>query len=581
MFLVCYKQLLLEGACTKMSKNTLCLQWCAVFLALLIAGTCSADLVAHWKLDEPEGTEGEESIEDTGMYEMFNGTPVFPEQTIFFGGEGAQGYTGTSVQVAQGSIEVPYDADLNPESFTVSMWALANSTAGYQSVITSRHDLNPNLAGYILYNNDQGLWSFWTGRTGGWDGLNGPAVEVSVWTHLVISFDAETNTKALYVNGMPYVNTAQLYVPNAAMNLHIGSGGDLGTQYYFDGSIDDVALWNVALEEEEVAEVRSDGPIVRTENLVAHWALDEPEGTMGAGAVSDAISGFDGNVVSAQFLCGQAGANESTGTAIALNKVFIDVPYAPELNPESFTVTAWVKPTTTAGYQSVITSRQDINLGAQTQGYIIYNDANGNWAFWTGQGAPGWPGVVGPTVIVDEWQHLAISYDAETTTKKLYFDGVEMAAATDQIYVPNDLQNLHIGSGGDLGDQFHFSGLIDDVGLWDEALSAEDIQEVMENGIGGGTVEILFKRGDCNIDGSINVADAVYILSYLFAGGDEPACKDAVDANDDGTINLADAVQVLAHLFAGSGDLAPPFDECGTDPTDDALDCLSFPPCGG
>jgi hypothetical protein len=92
----------------------------------------------------------------------------------------------------------------------------------------------------------------------------------------------------------------------------------------------------------------------------------------------------------------------------------------------------------------------------------------------------------------------------------------------------------------------------------------------------GGT---RFKRGDVNVDASLNIADAIFTLSYLFGGGAEPACGDAADANDDGSVNIADAVAILSHLFAGSGPLPDPFGSCGLDAEGDTLDCGSFPPC--
>ena len=101
--------------------------------------------------------------------------------------------------------------------------------------------------------------------------------------------------------------------------------------------------------------------------------------------------------------------------------------------------------------------------------------------------------------------------------------------------------------------------------------------------IEGGTVETgaapLFKRGDVNADGDVNIADAIFVLTRLFGGGGEPACVGAADANDDGEINIADAVAVLGHLFGGAGPLPDPFGACGTDPTDDSLDCRDYPPC--
>ena len=76
-----------------------------------------------------------------------------------------------------------------------------------------------------------------------------------------------------------------------------------------------------------------------------------------------------------------------------------------------------------------------------------------------------------------------------------------------------------------------------------------------------------FVRGDCNGDGGINIADAVSLLSHLFAGAAEPSCVEACNANDDEGLNIADAIAILSHLFGGAGPLPAPHPECGVDPT--------------
>jgi len=57
-----------------------------------------------------------------------------------------------------------------------------------------------------------------------------------------------------------------------------------------------------------------------------------------------------------------------------------------------------------------------------------------------------------------------------------------------------------------------------------------------------------FQRGDCNTDGSFNIADAIFSLDSLFGGGVDGSCGDACDSNDDGSINIADAIFTLAAL---------------------------------
>ena len=72
--------------------------------------------------------------------------------------------------------------------------------------------------------------------------------------------------------------------------------------------------------------------------------------------------------------------------------------------------------------------------------------------------------------------------------------------------------------------------------------------------------------GDANADASVNLSDAVYIINYVFSGGDAPVPYDAGDVNCDGKCNVSDAVFIINYVF--SGGKAP----CDTN-GDTVLDC--------
>jgi hypothetical protein len=84
--------------------------------------------------------------------------------------------------------------------------------------------------------------------------------------------------------------------------------------------------------------------------------------------------------------------------------------------------------------------------------------------------------------------------------------------------------------------------------------------------------------GDANNDGDVNIGDAVHLINYVFKGGPAPVCEgefgsltldgeiDTVliarqtvlsyecasgDANADGTVNVADAVYLINYVFKG------------------------------
>lgn len=87
-----------------------------------------------------------------------------------------------------------------------------------------------------------------------------------------------------------------------------------------------------------------------------------------------------------------------------------------------------------------------------------------------------------------------------------------------------------------------------------------------------------FVRADCNGDGEVDIADAIFVLVFLFGVGDTPGCADACDTNDDGQLNVADAIYTLAHLFSAGPPPPAPFATCGEDPTSDPLECESACP---
>ena len=65
--------------------------------------------------------------------------------------------------------------------------------------------------------------------------------------------------------------------------------------------------------------------------------------------------------------------------------------------------------------------------------------------------------------------------------------------------------------------------------------------------------------GDANHDGSRNVGDAVFLISYVFKGGAAPHPVCAGDANGDGGTNVGDAVYMINYVFKGG---LPPTEAC-------------------
>ncbi len=221
-------------------------------------------------------------------------------------------------------------------------------------------------------------------------------------------------------------------------------------------------------------------PIISSASLVAYYPLDTD--------ASDASgNGFDGNVVDGTVIFGQTGANGNTGSSAAFpDNGHIDVPFNSALNPSSFTVALWANASSTNGFASPITSRDDAGGGATTHGYILYNDNGGNWNFWTGDGNPGWDTMSGGSVTPNAWTHLAMTFDAATDTKSFWINGELASSETaPNQYSQNgpESEDFHIGGGADTGKAFLFSGNIDDVSIWNTALDEAAILNIKDNGV--------------------------------------------------------------------------------------------------
>jgi len=86
-----------------------------------------------------------------------------------------------------------------------------------------------------------------------------------------------------------------------------------------------------------------------------------------------------------------------------------------------------------------------------------------------------------------------------------------------------------------------------------------------------------FQRGNANNDAMTDISDGVYVLNYLFLGGEEPDCLDAADTNNSNVLDISDGVYILNFLFLGGPEPPTPYPDCGLDPEldSDGITCLT------
>ena len=117
-------------------------------------------------------------------------------------------------------------------------------------------------------------------------------------------------------------------------------------------------------------------------------------------------------------------------------------------------------------------------------GYLIYVTPDNNWQFWIGNGGSSWVTLVGTQVELNTWTHIGATYDG--SAMHFYINGTEVGNPVTANFVPNTTSALFIGAGDTQANpNYFFCGELSQVGLWNVAYSAAQIQVTMSQQLQG------------------------------------------------------------------------------------------------
>ncbi|WP_157367990.1 LamG-like jellyroll fold domain-containing protein [Alloactinosynnema sp. L-07] len=153
--------------------------------------------------------------------------------------------------------------------YTLSAWVKLTTTNSYRTVISQSGTNTPGIA--LQYRQDTGKWTYVATHTDQANPtitkIDGTAAALNTWTHLTATYDAETKTIALYVDGSHFGTASYTSAWAASGPLAIGgtklTGGTLANQ--FNGMISDVRVFPRAATADEVKVFHKGGPITGAE----------------------------------------------------------------------------------------------------------------------------------------------------------------------------------------------------------------------------------------------------------------------------------------------------------------------------
>ncbi|MBB5351796.1 hypothetical protein HNR46_002035 [Haloferula luteola] len=229
--------------------------------------------------------------------------------------------------------------------------------------------------------------------------------------------------------------------------------------------------------------------------LIAHYTFDE---SAGATTATNEVDGSTAGSVGTLVTTGEAGisgnAYRFTGGTAQDNIVDMgSASFLPAITTSGqYTLSTWINSSEAAGGRNVVVfigdntdSNSYIDLGTAIDGLTPPGQAYMRHRVDTnGTGANSFFGGSDGVVVDGSWHHLAMTADTTTLTISLYVDGIFRASGP---IVPGSsgdfpvLNNFEIGRLGRSSPTDGYEGLVDDVQIYDEALSAGDIAFLFAN----------------------------------------------------------------------------------------------------
>ena len=205
----------------------------------------SSYLVAWWKFDEGEGTIAYDSAGNN------NGT-IFGATWITGKLDGALSFDGSNDYVDMADTV----QNFLETSYTVSAWIKTNTVSSDNAISAYRHSVEVYpLIFQLNQNNEDIYFSVRDNSLNIAQAVYPDAITTNTWYH--VAGVREDNTVNVYVNGIGGIADLETIGAINSNNLKIGAlqfGGNPPLNY-FDGIIDDVKIFDIALSEEEIQEL--------------------------------------------------------------------------------------------------------------------------------------------------------------------------------------------------------------------------------------------------------------------------------------------------------------------------------------
>jgi hypothetical protein len=326
------------------------------------------------------------------------------------------------------------------------------------------------------------------------------------WYHIVGTMSQTVNATTIYINGSLDVSGASAVWDAEGCTLLIGAedtgSGCNSSLAEFTGLIDDVRIYNRALSPQEIKRLYNLGGTFKigiasaegslSDGLVGWWTFDGKDMYQNT-AIDKSGQGNHGILTNGpKRVIGRIGqALEFDGVN---NNYVIQSPIAASLtNLGPMSVSAWIRPRSAGSGDCGMVTGTAHSLGVPVGGWRLsfydceFGDLNSLVFEFDFSGATDLRITTEDNALVlHEWQHVALSWDGSGTANnvRIFINGIEPSRGTNQngagSKVTDSGKDFLIGI--DASDTNDFDGTIDDVRIYNRALSLDEIKRLYNMG---------------------------------------------------------------------------------------------------